>query len=170
MLRWSLCHLVDPFGKHTSFHVQRSLHSFPTYLSCMFLRYHTCCMNCNRFHWSNISCCPDQTAWCSPYQQLMCMSCTSQLCLVCPQLGPIVCQVLDQRFYSIRLSSIQLKIKRKKKFGALKWDLNPWSKEVFNWSKNNFQMVKLTYPKGWTTWAIPSLSRFFFSFVRYVSL
>jgi len=37
-----------------------------------------------------------------------------------------------------------------KKFGALKWDLNPWSKKVFNWSKNNFQMVKLTYPKGWT--------------------
>ena len=114
MLRWSLCHLVDPFGKHISSHVQRSLHSFPTYLSCMFLRYHTCCMNCNRFHWSNISCCPDQTAWCSPHQQLMCMSCTSQLCSVWTQLALIVCQVLDQRFYSIRLSSIQLKINRKK--------------------------------------------------------
>ena len=114
MLRWSLCHLVDLFGKHISSHVQRSLHSFPTYLSCMFLRYHTCCMNCNRFHWSNISCCPDQTAWCSPHQQLMCMSCTSQLCSVCPQLSLIVCRVLDQRFYSIQLSSIQLKINRKK--------------------------------------------------------
>ena len=28
-------------------------------------------------------------------------------------------------------------------------------------------MVKSTYPKGWTTWAIPSLSRFFF-FLRSV--